>query len=99
VRDVSDTDVRVSFVAARPGQLVLHDTFYPGWKAELDGQEVPIRAANGAFRAVAVPAGRHEVRFSYRPASVYAGATLSLIGVLAVLALAGVSLVRSRRAG
>ena len=88
VRDDSDTSVTVSFTARAPGQLVLNDTFYPGWTAELDGREVPIRPANAAFRAVAVPAGRHEVRFVYRPASAYVGAGLSLAALLGLIGLA-----------
>ncbi len=59
----SDTEVRLEVEAERAGHLVLLDTFYPGWKAEVDGDEQPIRAADLAFRAVAVAPGRHTVRF------------------------------------
>ena len=78
------------------GQLVLLDTFYPGWRAEVDGREVPIRPANVAFRAVEVEAGSHEVRFSYRPASVIAGGAITL-AALALTAL-GLLFGRARRA-
>jgi hypothetical protein len=81
----SDTGVTVAVSAAQPGHLVLLDTFYPGWEARIDGRRFPIEAANVAFRAVAVPAGRHEVRFAYRPGSVRAGAIISALA-LAVLA-------------
>ena len=57
--------------AKADGHVVLLDTFYPGWHAEVDGREQPIRAADLAFRAVAVPPGRHTVRFFYRPTSVH----------------------------
>ena len=59
--------------------------------AEVDGRETPIRPANAAFRAVAVNAGRHEVRFSYRPASVIAGGAISVaaIALMAVALLLG----------
>jgi hypothetical protein len=96
VREPSDTDLTVTFDARAPGQLVLHDTYYPGWKAELDGREVPIRPANAAFRAVAVPAGRHQVRFVYRPASVYVGLYLSLAALLVLIGIVIAALVRSR---
>nr|MBN1228491.1 YfhO family protein [Anaerolineae bacterium] len=62
----------------QPGWLVLLDTYYPGWQAYVDGQEVDIERANTAFRAVCVSAGAHEVRFVYRPASVIAGAVITL---------------------
>jgi Bacterial membrane protein YfhO len=82
----TDTEVKVSLTARAPGLLVLGDTYYPGWKADVDGRGAEIRPANGAFRAVRVPAGRHSVRFRYRPASVYAGAGISLAALLALAA-------------
>ena len=39
----------------REGYLVLADTWYPGWRASVDGRSVPILRANYAFRAVFVP--------------------------------------------
>jgi uncharacterized membrane protein YfhO len=52
------------------------------------GLDAPIRAANGVFRAVPVPAGAREVTFSYRPASVVAGAAISVLALLAIAVLA-----------
>jgi uncharacterized membrane protein YfhO len=77
---------------------VLLDTYYPGWRAEVDGRRTPIRAANAAFRAVAVPAGRHRVRFTYRPASVLAGGLVSAAAVLVLLAGVAVGARRARAA-
>jgi len=67
--------------------MVLSDTYYPGWKATIDGEEVEIHEAYGALRGVVVPAGSHEVRFSYHPTLVYIGAFLTLSGILALGAL------------
>lgn len=71
------------------GWLVLTDTFYPGWKARVDGNEAPLIRANAMFRAVPVGAGRHEIEFLYRPSSVKTGlmvtaAALLLAGLLAI---------------
>jgi uncharacterized membrane protein YfhO len=82
----TDTEVRLDVRAKAAGHVVLLDTFYPGWHAEVDGREQPIRAADLAFRAVAVPPGRHAVRFFYRPVSVIAGGALSLAALLAIVA-------------
>jgi uncharacterized membrane protein YfhO len=74
--------------------VVVMDPWYPGWRAEVDGQRAPLLRADYAFMAVPVPAGRHEVVLRYRPATLVPG----LACVLAVLGGAGVwALVRRRR--
>jgi len=66
-----------------PGVLVLTEAFDEGWHAEIDGRAAPVIRANGLFRAVRVGAGRHEVRFRYRPWAAVAGAAVSVAGLLA----------------
>lgn len=83
-----DDEVVLSATASSPGYLVLADSFYPGWKAWVDGEEEKIEPANGAFRAIPIAAGRHEVRFSYESEAVRWGWILSLIGILSTAALA-----------
>ncbi len=51
------------------GVLVVHEIYYPGWIAEIDGQAVPILRADALFRAVEVPAGHHRVLFRFAPFS------------------------------
>ena len=91
----TDTEVTLDVEAKADGHVVLLDTFYPGWHAEVDGRERPIRAADLAFRAVAVTPGRHTVRFFYRPTSVIAGGGLSLAALLVIV----VCLIGLRRRG
>ncbi len=47
--------------------LTFSEIMYPGWRALLDGQPAPLFTADHVFRAVYVPAGGHEVEFSYQP--------------------------------
>jgi hypothetical protein len=89
--------VTVEATVMRPGYLVLDDSAYPGWKASVDGRSAPWLPADENFRAVRIPAGRHLVSFVYRPASVVAGAVVALLSVLALLALALLGVVWSRR--
>ena len=49
------------------GYVVLNDPYHPWWFAAVDGADAPVLRANVLFRAVAVPAGRHTVRFEFRP--------------------------------
>lgn len=69
--------VRLRVETDGPSVLVLTDRYYPGWHATVDGSERPILRANGYFRAVAVPAGSHEVVFRFAPSSVRYGAWIS----------------------
>ncbi|WP_170937118.1 MULTISPECIES: YfhO family protein [Rhodomicrobium] len=62
-----NTQVDVEVNADKPGFVVLNDVWHPWWFAEVDGKPTPIFRANVLFRAVAVPAGRHRVQFSFRP--------------------------------
>jgi hypothetical protein len=79
-----------------PARLVLLDAHYPGWKATVNGVEVPIAPTNAAFRSVEVPAGRSTVDFRYRPTSVYVGAAASGVAWIALLAIIGWSVARRR---
>jgi len=49
------------------GYVVLNDLWQDWWRAEIDGEPVPILAANVLFRTVAVPPGRHRIRFQFTP--------------------------------
>lgn len=77
-----------------PGWLLLADTWYPGWRAQVDQQNSPIFRANYLFRAVWLPAGGHEVVFTYQPLSVRMGFGISLIGWLGLAAYATLAVVR-----
>ncbi|GBD26749.1 hypothetical protein HRbin30_02091 [bacterium HR30] len=81
------TRVAVEVVSARPALLILNDTFYPGWRATVDGRSAPIYRANFLFRGVPVQPGDHQVVFEYVPWSFRIGAALSIIGMTGALFL------------
>ncbi len=64
-----DDAVTIDVEAPTPGILVLHDLYYPGWVAQVDGVASPVLRADLLFRGVAVPAGHHTVRFCFHPFS------------------------------
>jgi hypothetical protein len=59
--------VDVEVAGVRAGMLVLHDLYYPGWIAAVDGRVQPIVPIRRLFRGVRVPAGRHRVVFRFEP--------------------------------
>lgn len=80
--------VTLSLTTDGPAYLVLADAWEAGWRAELDGAPVAVLRADLALRAVAVPAaGQHRLVMRYRPPTLYAGAALTGLAVLAILAL------------
>ncbi len=58
-------EVVIATNSREPKLLFLSDNWYPGWKAQVDGNEVPILRANYTFRAVPLNRGEHEVRLYY----------------------------------
>jgi hypothetical protein len=65
--------VKIEASLESPGYLVLTDTHYPGWQAEVNGEPVPIERANLYFRAVHLPPGEHQIAFTYAPSSARVG--------------------------
>jgi hypothetical protein len=82
VRDDAE-DVVLAVDAPQRGFLVLADQYAPGWYATVNGVSTPIMRADYAFRLVEVPAGRSTVTFRYRPLSVFAGAAVSAVTLVA----------------
>lgn len=84
VRLVSYGPDKVILTSESDGQgfVYVSDTYYPGWRAYVDGRPTKIYRANLAFRAVEVPAGKHTVVFKYVPVSFYLGCILTLIGII-----------------
>ena len=81
------TDIRLRTDSTQPSTLIAADSYYPGWRAFVDSRPARIDAAEIAFRAVAVPAGRHTVEMRFVPVTLYVSAGIS---ILAWLGIAGV---------
>ena len=79
--------VRINAKTAQGGRLVLTDLWYPGWRVTVDGEPATAIQFESMYRAVDLPSGDHTVVWSYRPASVYWGAIISLVALLLLAAV------------
>ncbi|MDP2659208.1 MAG: YfhO family protein, partial [Dehalococcoidia bacterium] len=98
ITDYQDQRVKVETDSGEPDFLFLGDSYYPGWRAYVDGQEAHIYVADYLFRAVSLPAGPHTVEFRYEPESFRLGLWVSgFVAGATVLLVAGVWMVGRRR--
>jgi hypothetical protein len=83
----------------RDGWVVVSETAWNGWRAYVDGRRVRLHYANHAFLGVFVPAGSHTVRLEYWPEAFTRGRNITLVTLLALIALAVATRIRRPRQG
>ena len=97
-----DSTSRITLVSYKPNELiyksqspveglgVFSEVYYPyGWKATVDGKEVPLIRVNYILRSLLIPAGEHEIKMTFKPRSLHATETIAYCGLgLFMLALA-----------
>jgi hypothetical protein len=87
---------RIKVTSDRPALLVVLDNYYSAWQARIDGKATPILRANHTFRAVPIPAGEHEVTFTYNPGYLRGPAIASAVILVLLLVIAFGSPLRDR---
>jgi hypothetical protein len=85
VEEYNSGHIKLKTNALRPALLVVAESWYPGWRATLDGQPVQVLRANYLSQGAVVPTGSHLVELEYSPDSFRYGQMISL-GALLVLA-------------
>ncbi|HEX9989872.1 MAG TPA: hypothetical protein VGE45_15530 [Chloroflexia bacterium] len=87
VQEYTPGVVRLEVKVARPALLVVAESWYPGWRGSVDGQQVEVLRANYLSQGVVVPAGTHTVELRYAPGAFTYGAIISVLGLLGIIAL------------
>ncbi len=88
----SANKIEARFEADKPSIIVAAQTFYPNWKAYVDGKPATLIRANHAFQAVQVLAGGHQLKLVYEDRMFSIGSAISLIS----LALCGAAWLKFR---
>ena len=79
-----DMEITIAVNSNNQGFLVLKDTYYPGWKAYINGEQTEIFKANFLFKGIYLPKGKNIVEFKYVPLSFYLGLFISIISISSV---------------
>jgi hypothetical protein len=82
---------------AAAGWIVVSETHWHGWRATIEGRELPLAFADHAFLGIQAPAGRSRIDLAYRPRSFDWGLRISGVSALVLLFLGGVVLASRRR--
>jgi len=90
---VKNDNDEITYLSQAPGQrfAVFSEVYYNrGWRAWIDDHEAPIIRTNYVLRGLSVPAGRHVIRFFFRPLSYYLGRQVQwMANIVFVLLIAG----------
>ncbi len=76
------TSIQVEVSTSGQSLLVFSQIYYPGWRAEIDGQFVKIQQANGILQGVVVPEGQHIIDLSFVPTTFWNGVWIAATGLL-----------------
>jgi hypothetical protein len=78
VREQSTDRVVIRASAPEGGYLVHVASYFPGWRARVDGQDAPVLPANALFRAVPLSPGDHTVELRYEAETVRLGLAMTI---------------------
>jgi hypothetical protein len=82
IETYSEERIELSAHADKNCFLLFQDTYYPGWKAYVNGKPARILATDLGFRAIELDAGEHGLKMEYKPWSIRVGLGLTAIGLI-----------------
>jgi len=90
----NDNDVVTYTFNALSNQFAVFSEIYykSGWKAYIDGKEAPIVKVNYVLRGLSVPAGKHDIKFEFKPQGYYKGKSLTSIFQIVLLVILAIGI-------
>ncbi len=89
VQVLADRPGRIEFATESSAEqlLVVTESYHRGWRAQVDGRNIPVLRANGDFLGCVVPVGKHRVNLEFSSPALQNGKMLTACG----LCLLGIS--------
>ena len=90
----NDNDVITYVFNSASNQFAVFSEVYykSGWKAYIDGKEAPIVKVNYVLRGLAVPAGKHDIRFEFKPQGYYKGRSVTSVFSIILLVILAIGI-------
>lgn len=95
--ETSPESVMIDVQATAPSIVVVRTSFDDGWQATVDGKPATVMPVDGFLQGVAVEAGEHEVRLTYRDDAVTWGWRLGAFPWLLLATAGAITLIVERR--
>src|SRR5262249_6739032 len=78
--------ITYSYDGTKPRFSVFSEVYYPyGWNVYIDGKKTDYCKTDYVLRGLSIPAGKHEVKFTFEPSSFKKGYTISYIASYLIL--------------
>lgn len=89
IATITETPAEMVFniKAERNSDLVVLDTWYPGWKAEVDNKSVVINKFEQVYKSINIPQGNHNVHLYFYPDSFVLGFIITSVFFISIIAL------------
>ena len=97
LQQYAPNDLKYTVESAKGGLVVFSEIYYSGWTVTIDGKPAELGRVNYVLRALKVPAGKHEVQMTFRPASITTTNTIAYVALLLVVALFAIAVWRNCR--
>lgn len=88
ITSYSPNKATYTYESDQEGFIVFSEVYYPhGWKATIDGESHEHIRVNYTLRGMEVPAGKHDITFTFKPAAYHNGVTIAMTNSYIIFAL------------